>query len=54
LSRLTGGECMQNDHLPPVTIDLGDGAPIRAELYPEVVQNTGGVKRRMGRKRLIK
>ena len=31
---------MQNDHLPLVTIELDNGATIRAELYPEVAPNT--------------
>ena len=36
----TGGEYMQNDHLPLVTIELDNGATIQAELYPEVAPNT--------------
>jgi len=31
---------MQKDNLPLVTIELGNGATIRAELYPEVAPNT--------------
>lgn len=31
---------MQNDHLPLVTIELDNGATIRAELYPKVAPNT--------------
>ena len=31
---------MQNNHLPLVTIELDNGATVRAELYPEVAPNT--------------
>jgi peptidyl-prolyl cis-trans isomerase B (cyclophilin B) len=31
---------MQTDNLPLVTIELDNGATIRAELYPEVAPNT--------------
>ena len=31
---------MQNDHLPLVTIELDDGATIRAELYSDIAPNT--------------